>query len=383
MKIAIIENWGGAVSRRLGLGQSSHAAMPKTRMLPPNVRLNIYLALANELASGQSVRTVMDAMLKNQRRPSGRAQADESIPNNAYAQALRAWIRGMDGGKRLGMAMRGWIPAHELRLVFAGEHMQRLSVTFTEIAQTIKQRNRMRAAILKGVTYPAVLMALATVALFVFGGVIIPRMEASVPAHVWTGPAYALLLVSKAVTYGWWVAILGAIGAIGVVTWSLPNWTSTARNPWDQLPPYSFYRFNEGVSFLLALQVLVQTGMRIEKALESIGRDASPYLRTRVDAIRRGLSRGQTFAHSLASTGYRFPDDDVIHALLLQVSGSHLDRQLKDLANRWSDQLVERVERQSGLLLVAGLVMVGMVIGSILVGVFWIILGISEIGSVV
>jgi type II secretory pathway component PulF len=349
-------------------------------------RLNLYNALSNETSRGIPLHSVLDAMHRNLvQRHARRGEEPTSIKRHVvsnYAKALRAWVRGMSDGKRLGNAMRGWVPVSECRLILAGEMMEKLSVTFTEISGTIKQRGRITTAIAKGCTYPLLLAFVATLALGIMGGYVIPRLQMSIPPEKWVGAAYLLSLVSQAVVYGWWLAVIAIVTLIVTIRWALPNWVTPMRKRFESWPPFSFYRFHESVNFMLALQVLSQTGMRIEAALSTISQDSSPYLKQRVDAIRQQVAAGQPFAKALDATGYNFPDSEIIQSFLLQTSGTNLGAMLKESADRWSNQLVEKVEQQSLYLLLGGILAIGVVAGTILIGLFGIVSGMTDINPI-
>jgi type II secretory pathway component PulF len=149
---------------------------------------------------------------------------------------------------------------------------------------------------------------------------------------------------------------------------ALPRWNGSARVVLDRYAPFSIYRVMQGSSWLIALSALVQAGMRIETAIEQLGRNASAWARARCEAALKGLRAGRNLGDSLERSGYEFPDREIISDIRLYASKSGFDEALRVLGDQWIADSVERVKGLMHIVFAAALLLVGLVVMFIAAG---------------
>jgi Type II secretion system (T2SS), protein F len=158
-----------------------------------------------------------------------------------------------------------------------------------------------------------------------------------------------------------WCVLVAAL-LVAAFFISLPRWNSKVRVFLDRHAPYSIYRVMQGSSWLIALSALIQSGVRIETAVEQLGKSASAWARVRSDAALRGMRAGQNLGESLERGGYEFPDREIISDIRLYATRSGFDEAIRLIGDEWITESVERVGALMNVMFAVALLSVGMVI---------------------
>ena len=68
-----------------------------------------------------------------------------------------------------------------------------------------------------------------------------------------------------------------------------------------------------GISWLLALSALVKSGTPVSTAMRALRRDATAYLKERIDKTLVFINNGDNLGEALSKTGLEFPDVEIIN----------------------------------------------------------------------
>lgn len=289
-------------------------------------------------------------------------------PTAPISIALEDWIRGMNNGRKLSEVIRPWVSSEELMLILAGEQSGNLEDALGSVVKVSKAAAGIRAAVIGGLAYPLFLLIMSFGALYLFGYKIIPAFSRAAPADAWVGMAKTMINASDFIK-GWlhWL-VLGTVIAVVAFFASLPRWNSSVRVVLDRYPPYSIYRVMQGSSWLIALSALVQAGMRIETAIDQLGRDVSAWARVRTDATLKGLRAGRNLGDSLEKSGYEFPDREIISDIRLYSTKSGFDEALRLIGDEWITESVDRLKALMNLIFGISMLLVGGIIMFIATG---------------
>ncbi|HEX2544501.1 MAG TPA: type II secretion system F family protein [Ramlibacter sp.] len=289
-------------------------------------------------------------------------------PSSPMAFAIGEWIRGMNNGRKLSEVTGPWVSVEERMLILAGEQAGTLPQALHSVVQVQRAAAAVRRAVVAGLAYPAFLLALAVASLYFFGYKIIPAFSRVAGEDGWTGLARTMVGTAAFVQH-WmhWLVLALALLLAGFFV-SLPRWNSPLRTWLDRHPPFSIYRVMQGASWLIALSALVAAGMRIETAIEQLGRRGSAWARVRCDAALKGLRAGRNLGESLARSGYEFPDRLIIADLRLYASKAGFDEALRVIGEEWISESVERVQALMRVLFALALLLVGAVVMFIAAG---------------
>lgn len=289
-------------------------------------------------------------------------------PTAPISIAIEDWIRGMNNGRKLSEVIRPWVNDEEIMLILAGEQSGSLEDALQSVVKVSKAAAAVKSAVIGGLAYPLFLLIMAFGALYLFGYKIIPAFSKAARPDAWTGVARTMIDTAGFVQ-NWlhWVSI-GVVILVIAFFVSLPRWNSSVRVALDRYPPYNIYRVMQGSSWLIALSALVQAGMRIETAIEQLGKNAAAWARVRSDAALKGLRSGRNLGVALEKSGYEFPDREIISDIRLYATKSGFDEALRLIGDEWITESVDRLKSLMNLVFGVSMLIVGGIIMFIATG---------------
>ncbi len=337
-------------------------------------RRRLWAKLAKLIGNGVQLLSALET-LRDRRIASGGKSHPQSV-------ALTAWAVAMRNGESLAHAIEHWVSVEEAMLVSAGEQSGTLERALRSAVQVMAARSRILSAVRSGVAYPAVLTAMAFAVLYLFGFKIVPAFQAAIPptaAASWHGLAAAMIAVALFARS--WLWALAAVLAVLVTAFfaSLARFNGPARVVLDRYPPYSIYRVLQGSTWLIALSALVEAGLRIENALESLAATGSPWLRRRLRACLAGMRSGHNLGEALAASGEGFPDREIIDDMSVYAALSGFDAAISMLGREWLDESVERIAAGMHVVFGAAILSVGALVAFMVGGMMNMELQLSQI----
>ena len=325
-------------------------------------RLKIYRKLSSLLRNRFSLMNSLD-MIYNGISESGRK------PNEPMAVAVSMWGRALQEGHPFSDCLKGWAPSRERLMLSVGD-VSDLESALLNLIKVAEGSTRMIRPIINAIAYPAFLMMMSVLILYAIGVYMVPPMLSAAPNTVWTGTAKTLIDLSDWIQEHWKLAfsILPLIGIIIYATIGI--WTGRLRVIFDRMPPWSLYKIFTGITWLLALSALVKGGVPISIALTSLRRDASKYLKERIDGALSFIKNGDNFGDALDKSNYEFPDMQIISDLKIYSELDNFEEALDKLANDWLEESVYMIEQKAEIMNAIALLMVSGIIAWAVFGTF-------------
>lgn len=275
--------------------------------------------------------------------------------------AMSAWIKGIENGNELGISLKDWVQSEEYMLIVSGESSGTLPQSMMSIVKGMRAKSQIRSAILGGLAYPFFLILLAFAFLWLLGFKLVPAFTSAIrlDSVEWFGFAKVVIVLSDFIQ-NWLPTLAGSMAALFVVFFiSLPIWNSSLRTRLDRFPPYAIYRILQGANWLIGMSALIQSGVRIERALELTASGATPYGKARIFGALRGLRAGRSFGEALQETGYDFPSRDVVMDIVVYSGHKGMDEALRKIADEWLEESVMQIQQIMSILFSVSLVFVG------------------------
>jgi len=328
-------------------------------------RLRLYRKIGKMLGNGLPLLRVLDELEL-------RASSDGRKPKEAEAIVLADWRRAVQNGGTLAEGMDGWVPYAEQMIILAGEQSGRLEHALESVAGVVTAGRKIRSAVVGGLAYPAAVLCMVIVYIYLFGVRVIPQFARIVDPERWQGAARSLYVMSTLVRH-WMVPCVILVAAIVVAFWlSLSRWQRGPRIVLDRYPPYSIYRLINGCGFLVAFASLQASGYTVEKSLSKLAENASPWLRVRIEDTIFGVRSGLNAGEALKSAGYRFPSKEIVDDLCIYAEYNGFDQALRALAEEWMEEGVSTVSAQMRKLNGFAIATLSLVIGWLVTGFFGI-----------
>jgi type II secretory pathway component PulF len=333
--------------------------------LTAQARLRIYRKISKMLANGLPLLKILEELEL-------RASHEGRKPGEPLALTLADWRGVVQNGGMLAEAMAWWVPHTEQMIVMAGEQSGRLEASLINVCAVVQYSRRIRAAIVGGLTYPTVILAMTIGYVYLFGKLVIPRFASIVNPERWHGVAKSLYELSRFVQGGMLYCLVALGVLIGVLFYSMPRWSGNVRAVLDRYPPYSIYRLIVGSGFLVAFSSLQAAGFTVERSLSRLATDAKPWLKERIDDMLFGVKSGLNVGEAMKNTGYRFPSQEIVDDLCVYAEYKGFADALHSLATEWMNEGVETIEAQMRVINGAAILMLALVLSWLIGGFFGI-----------
>jgi type II secretory pathway component PulF len=268
-------------------------------------------------------------------------------------------------------------------LLEAGSNSGKLYQALIDASDAVTQKKRIKSAIVSNGAYPALLMVILVLALAVSAYNIIPTFAEVLPLEQWEGSAKTVAQMSMFIQANGLPMLLGFFVLVAVVAWSMPNWTGKTRSIVETKFPWSLYRLSQGSSFLLSVGSLMSSGVKIDDAsLNRIARRSSPYLKERINALKRQISAGHNLGDALFRTGKSFPDAEVIDDLRIYATLKGFEDNLITITREWVEDVEAKVVVAMKVANFAALLLIAIVLGALISSLFSVVNQIKDAAAV-
>lgn len=325
-------------------------------------RLKLYRKIASLMKNRFSLMDALDMLHDG-------ASNGGKNPSEPLAIAIASWGRSLNNGMTFSDALKGWAPDRERLMLSVGD-VSDLESALLNLIKVTEGSTKMIRPIVGAITYPAFLVMMSVLIIYAIGVYMVPPMIDAAPTVVWRGMARDLVDLSAWIKDNWLIAFASLPVTMAVIYFTIGIWTGKVRAFFDNIPPWSLYKVFTGISWLLALSALVKGGTPVSTALRALRRDASRYLKERIDKTLVYVNNGDNLGQALAKTGLDFPDREIIGDLKIYSELDNFEEALDKLANDWLEESVYMIEEKAGVLNMAALLSIGGVIAWAVMGTF-------------
>ena len=325
-------------------------------------RLKLYRKIASLMRNRFSLMDALD-MLHDSASNGGKN------PGEPMAIAIASWGRALNNGKTFSEALKGWAPDRERLMLSVGD-VSDLESALLNLIKVSEGSTKMIRPIVGAITYPAFLMMMAVLIIYAIGVYMVPPMIDAAPNVRWRGMAKDLVDLSAWIKDNWVIAFAALPVIMAVIYFTISIWTGKIRVLFDSIPPWSLYRIFVGISWLLSLSALVSGGTPISTAMRALRRDASRYLKERIDKTLVYINNGDNLGQALYKTKLNFPDPEVINDLKIYSELDNFEEALNNMANEWLEESVIVIEQKASVLNMIALLAIGAVIAWAVMGTF-------------
>ena len=280
------------------------------------------------------------------------------------------------------MCLTGIFPDHLLSMVDAGERTGHLEEVFRNLAAYYESRRRTRNSLRSAILYPAILLAITILVVFVILPEVLPIYNQAFAELGGTMPpfTFALLNIAAAVgsAHGYILGALGLIALYFAAALLPPGLRDKTLARWRA----RFYKRSAGKKlnaafFVSLLSLGVSGGLDMDETMKMI--EASFDNRfgpNAVTACRADIAAGTGFARAVENAGLLNSVDSSI--LETGIATGNTDVVLQELACRTESEAQEALEKTVGRVEPAIVLVMAVVVGVVLVAVMFPLLGIMS-----
>jgi type II secretory pathway component PulF len=304
------------------------------------VRMRLWEKLATQIENGMDLKSIV-------RKQRDGALANRSCLAVVYDEALKT----IESGNSLGQGFRNFAPQEEILLITSGQEsgIHELVNSLHLAAEVIDAKKKIISAVLEAVIYPAFLLCLIAVFLYIVATSLVPNLAGLSDPEGWEGAAKSLYLVSSFLVspYGVGAVILFVVSTCATLV-SLPIWTGGLRLVADRFPPWSIYRLYVGTVWLLTIATFMRSGIPLSRGLQRmLSGNVSPWLHERVQAIQMQYGRGINFGEALYNAKMHFPDPEIVDEFRDYAALPGFVDKIHKLSLKWQSDGISRIQRNS------------------------------------
>lgn len=332
-------------------------------------RIECYELLADYMKAGTDLKASIEEF-DLQAAKEGKKDTD------AARVRFKSWINAIKRGKRLCDAIKGWVPERERMLIEAYESSTNIADGLSETVRMMERSGEMKSIWLGAIAYPLFLFMMAGGVLHIYGVSVIPKFALMYSPTNWTGDAANLELITRLVVSYWPYMILAVLSGVALLIYSLPRWTGTFRQKLEVLPPFSFYKLDEGATCMVALTAMLEAGTPVLNAVETIRGQASPWLRERLNPVVAGMKKGKSMGVALQSSGFHFPDKRLVSLMVLHSDKKTFIEALPHQVDRWITSQIKSMRKKAAILN-------NLAMGAVAALAAWIYLAMGDVSTLV
>jgi type IV pilus assembly protein PilC len=311
----------------------------------------------------------------------------EQTEDQVFASIIDKIGTNVEGGETLSDALREYtraFPELYVSMVRAGEASGELDNVLIQLADYLEASEELKRRVKGAMVYPVVSMCII---MLISSGLIlfvVPQFQKIFEEMGATLPAPTQLLITVSETLRSWKAlvVVGAVvaGAMGLRVY---NETETGRYNMDKfklkLPIFGMLLRKVAVGrFTRTLSTLIRSGVPILQALEIVESTAGnavfgKVVRSAAEAVRNG----ETLAEPLGRSG-EFPPMVTRMVSVGEKTGA-LETMLEKIADFYDSEVKALVDNLTSMLEPMLLVVMGIVVGGIIIGLFMPIMNLSTI----
>ncbi|MFC0697955.1 type II secretion system F family protein [Paraburkholderia humisilvae] len=266
-------------------------------------------------------------------------------PDRIEALVTSDCLVAVEEGTRLSDVLQAWTPFDEHSTIASGDTSGKIADALARAAEIIKRKTQMRKAVVNATTYPAIIMLALGITFYQISVTVMPKLLRVTQKKYWDSSTYAMQYMSDFVAAHGEALLIGCIGLVVFAIVSMPRLTGRLRFFIDKIPPWNVYRIVQGAIFLYNVCVLLEAGVSKVEILEEMSERASPYMKERIEGVLAGVKNGLDLGGALKECGYDFPSRDSIAYVKLIGSMDGGESQLRQFADEWMDETIERLEQ--------------------------------------
>ena len=224
---------------------------------------------------------------------------------------------------------------------------------------------------ISAIAYPLFLLVLTFGIIMLVGIYLVPPLaEIAGDNMIWRGMAASLIWLSEfSIKYWYWILFI-FIAVVAVIWISLPNWSGRMRTYFDKLPPWSVYKIQMSVGWLMSLSAMVAAGITIPDAMRMLADSSNKYLRSILEDTLHYIANGANLGSALNNTGRDFPNREIIGDLAIYAEMNNFDENLARVANDYLEESVRKMEAISNTMNSIGILLVSAIIAWVVLGTF-------------
>ncbi len=312
----------------------------------PELRLRVYDKIKSLLSNSMTSNQVINKLLVRKK------------PSELYTKPDAAFLSHVSESYRKGLsfgdALRGWATPGEIMLIRSGEETGKLNEALEKTIEMLNKMIQMKKEVKSQITYPIALFVALFVIVIGFAKFMLPILTQFGDPEDWDLIAQSLYYFSTWVADYWIVVLVLIYATIQLIAYSMPRLRGPVRESLDKIPPYSIYRSIQSGLLLISIGSLMKSGVSFRKSLESIRKEATPYLDDKVKEIITNIDKGMENGKAINTDFIGDIGDDIED----YASGANIEEAMEKLGDMAIQDTIESITRQCSIARIVSIILV-------------------------
>lgn len=283
------------------------------------------------------------------------------------------------------MSLVGIFPAYAVSMVEAGEKTGHLEEVFQKLGEYYDSEDRIKSELRSAVLYPAILLAITVLVVFVVMPQVLPIYNDAFAALGGSVPGFTFVLIQMAEFLGNAKYYIMALVALFCVFLAVLWFFEPLRQMSAQRLKTRFYRSKTGKKlnsafFASLLSLGISGGLDLDETMKMIERGfANRFGEDTVSSCRRDMADGMKFSQAVEKAGLLSPVDASI--LETGVATGSADFVMEQITRRTENAALDALSKTIGKIEPTIVLVMALVVGIVLIAVMFPLLGVmSAIG---
>ncbi len=258
-------------------------------------------------------------------------------------------------------------------LIEAGEATGNLNNVLGRLVSNLEETKEIKSKLSAAMAYPAFLMVVAFGLVLMFLFFLLPRIEGLLTSLGGNLPWSTKLLIGMAelaLSYGWLVILLGAIGVVSLLSWRKTN---AGRIRFDELllsiPLLGpFLRDVQVLRMTQVLSLLLENGITMVQSLHMSERSVTNFaMREKFAESRARVTEGSSLSGAFKQTGYF--EGMALDIFTVGENTGNVVPGLKQLARQYTERVDKAIKSFIGVTSIGVLLFVFVFVGLVALGI--------------
>jgi MSHA biogenesis protein MshG len=301
----------------------------------------------------------------------------DSASNAAFAAVVGELRDSLESGRELSAALarQGKVfgPFY-VSMVRVGELTGQMDEIFLRLSDHLEFERYMREQVRSALLYPAIVMIVMALAIFIVNIFVIPQFAKIYKAFNAQLPPITQGLIAFSnfmVTY-WWLVLL----LIGAAAWGFALWTRTERGryTWDRtklrLPIAGKIVIKATLArFARSLSLALKSGVPVVQSLSAVAQVVdNDYIGKQIERMREGVERGESVLRTAGNSGVFTPV--VLQMVAVGEESGSLDRVMDEIGDMYRREVEYELKTLSKQIEPILIIFIGVLVLILALGVF-------------
>ncbi|MEC4724938.1 hypothetical protein HWQ46_05150 [Shewanella sp. D64] len=224
----------------------------------------------------------------------------ESLLGKTFVIKVKHILKDMANSSNLASCFEGVIPANDLSIFHAADRAGDIKGGLIALIQLNEFRSKCISTLVSSLTFPLIMVIITFVVIAGYSVSVFPAFIPVVPVEKWP-TSTAMLYGTGLWIYngGWLVLILSFLSISVLFTILLNRFTGSVRELFSNVFPFSMYRQFVMTDFLVALYLLLHSGVPYIDALNLIRENSNRYLKWHLTKVISNLNAGLGYGEAM------------------------------------------------------------------------------------